>query len=161
MKPLINMQKDNFDPSYRYKMPPVEVKWEGSGNGKKTIIVNIKKISRSIQRNIDEIIKYIGQSANAKAKLMKGSNDWEYAVVSGYITDDTLQNIIYDYIEKYILCTMCGNPETFYMCKLSPMRVSKKCKACGNKEKINEDKITRYILNTFISDIKKQNKSLA
>ena len=21
MKPLINMQKDNFDPSYRYKMP--------------------------------------------------------------------------------------------------------------------------------------------
>ena len=56
---------------------------------------------------------------------------------------------------------MCGNRETFYMCKLSPMRVSKKCKACGNKEKINEDKITRYILNTFISDIKKQNKSLA
>lgn len=47
---MLPVLKDNKDPHYRYKMPKLTAKIEGSGNGIKTVITNISSVSRSIGR---------------------------------------------------------------------------------------------------------------
>ena len=49
---------DDF--SYRYKMPPLQAKIEGRGNGIKTVLVNIVDLSTALHRDPAEITKFFG-----------------------------------------------------------------------------------------------------
>ncbi len=46
------------DAFYRYKMPRVQIKVEGNGNGIKTVIVNVIDISERLARNVECMISY-------------------------------------------------------------------------------------------------------
>ena len=48
------------DFSYRYKMPPLQAKIEGRGNGIKTVLVNIVDLSTALHRDPAEITKFFG-----------------------------------------------------------------------------------------------------
>ena len=48
------------DPAYRYKMPAVFGKVEGSGNGIKTAIPNIAEVALSLHRAPGEVNKFFG-----------------------------------------------------------------------------------------------------
>lgn len=48
------------DFSYRYKMPPMQAKIEGRGNGIKTVLVNIVDLSTALHREPAEITKFFG-----------------------------------------------------------------------------------------------------
>lgn len=56
-----------------------------------------------------------------------------------------LNSLLSKYIEKYILCQNCENPETRY--SLHKKYVKKKCKACGHNEIIhNDDKLINFVI---------------
>ncbi len=53
MDKLVNIPRSNIDVYYRYKMPIIQIKIEGKGNGIRTIIVNMDKIMKALDRPME------------------------------------------------------------------------------------------------------------
>ena len=47
---MINVNRQTNDMFYRYKMPKLAAKVEGTGNGIKTVLVNITAIAKALSR---------------------------------------------------------------------------------------------------------------
>jgi len=105
----------NVDPAkkddhfYRYKMPEVATKVEGNGNGIKTVFPNIKDIAVRLNRPDDLIMRFISYEVAALAKYHEKDDKW---TVMGQHSKDRVQEKIYDFITKFVLCKHCRNPET-------------------------------------------------
>lgn len=46
----LNVNRENSDAFYRYKMPALMAKVEGKGNGIKTVVVNMPEVAKALQR---------------------------------------------------------------------------------------------------------------
>jgi translation initiation factor 5 len=92
------------DPEYRYRMPAVFGKIEGSGNGIKTAIPNISAVALSLHRNPGEVNKFFGCELGAQTTY---AEETDRAIVNGSHTDDTLQALMHRYIEAFVLCPNC------------------------------------------------------
>jgi translation initiation factor 5 len=130
------------DPEYRYKMPAVFGKIEGSGNGIKTAIPNITDVGLSLHRQPGEVAKFFGPELGAQTRY---SLETDRAIVNGAHTDQVLQDLINRYVEKFVLCPNCGLPETEY--KIKNDAIYHKCAACGAKDMVDmAHKLCNYIL---------------
>jgi translation initiation factor 2 beta subunit (eIF-2beta)/eIF-5 len=92
------------DPEYRYRMPAVFGKIEGSGNGIKTAIPNISSVAISLHRNPGEVNKFFGCELGAQTTY---AEETDRAIVNGAHTDDALQALMHRYIEGFVLCPNC------------------------------------------------------
>jgi translation initiation factor 5 len=130
------------DPAYRYKMPAVFGKIEGSGNGIKTVLVNVLDVANSLHREPGEVSKFFGTEMGAQSRY---SADTDRAIVNGAHTDATLQELMHRYIEKFVLCPTCRLPETKY--KIKSDTIYHSCAACGAKDMVDmSHKLCNYIL---------------
>lgn len=130
------------DPEYRYKMPAVFGKVEGSGNGIKTAIPNISDVGLSLHRGPAEVNKFFGCELGAQTTY---SVDTDRAIVNGQHTDGVLQELVHRYIDKFVLCPNCRLPETEY--KIKNGTIWHKCAACGAKEMVDmTHKLCKFIL---------------
>jgi len=130
------------DPAYRYKMPKVMGKIEGRGNGIKTRIVNVIELAASLHRDPGEVTKFFGCELGSQTKWVE---EEEKALVNGAHSDVTLQQLVFRYIQKFVLCPECKLPETDY--KIKSEAIFHKCAACGAKELVDMDhKLTTFIL---------------
>ena len=128
------------DPAYRYKMPRLQAKVEGRGNGIKTVIVNVTDIGLSLNREASEITKFFGCELGSQTTFAP-----DRAVVNGAHTPQSLQEQLCKYIEKFVLCTQCKLPETHY--KIKAGIIDQKCLACGEKKSVDmTHKLTTFIL---------------
>ena len=55
---LVNIGNSN-DPAYRYKMPKLQSKTEGRGNGIKTILVNASAVADALHRPTSYLPKVV------------------------------------------------------------------------------------------------------
>jgi translation initiation factor 5 len=130
------------DPSYRYKMPRIQGKVEGRGNGIKTVLVNVSDVGLSLNREGPEICKFFGCELGSQTTY---AADTDRAIVNGAHTDRDLQNHLSRYIENFVLCKSCRLPETYY--KIKTGIISQKCNACGAKHAVDmTHKLTTFIL---------------
>ena len=120
--------KDNSDdPTYRYKMERIVLKLEG----KKTIISNLSKVAHDLGREEKEILTYFGKSLGCSTNYdVKGNK----AILSKATSLTELEPYLFNYIDTYVLCETCGNPET--KLEKKKKKISKICVACGAKSKI-------------------------
>jgi translation initiation factor 5 len=51
------------DANYRYKMPRLQAKVEGRGNGVKTVVINMKDVADALHRGPAEVTKFFGTGA--------------------------------------------------------------------------------------------------
>jgi len=119
------------DAEYRYKMPAVFGKIEGSGNGIKTAIPNITELALSLHRNPSEVNKFFGCELGAQTTY---SAETDRAIVNGAHTDAVLQGMVHRYVESFVICPNCKLPETDY--KIKNDIIWHKCASCVAKEMV-------------------------
>ncbi|RLV91687.1 Eukaryotic translation initiation factor 5 [Spathaspora sp. JA1] len=131
---FINICRDNTDPFYRYKMPPLEAKTEGRGNGIKTAILNLGEVARALNRPPSYILKFFGYELGAQTnKITAGDSRF---LVNGAHDVNELQDTLDGFINKFVLCGSCKNPETEIVLK-GKDTLERDCKACGKITKID------------------------
>jgi translation initiation factor 5 len=147
---MLNINNSD-DIDYRYKMPPISIKLGGVGNGIFTIINNILEISKSLNTPEDVLIKFIsyntGSSYNIKNNAFTGHHS-------------NMQDIIFDYINNFVICSACNIPElTYDLEKISSKKNNLicKCLACGTINNIKHTKINDKIID-FITKYLIKNK---
>jgi len=139
---LINVQRDNPDPFYRYKMERIQTKIEGKGNGIKTVVVNLSSVAQSLARPGAYLIKYFGFELGAQTNIDPPDDRW---IINGAHEASKLQELLDGFIAKFVLCKGCKNPETDV--HLNDDSIVLDCKACGRQTQVIRSlKLTSYIL---------------
>ncbi|XP_028395934.1 eukaryotic translation initiation factor 5-like [Dendronephthya gigantea] len=125
---MVNVNRKNTDQFYRYKMPKLLAKVEGKGNGIKTVIVNMVDIGKSLKRPPAYPTKFFGCELGAQTQIDLKN---ERYIVNGAHDGDKLQDILDDFIQKFVLCPECENPETLLHVEIKKERIGQTCIACG------------------------------
>lgn len=127
--------EDIDDPFYRYRMEIPEYVLV-----KKTLFISkINSICKSLNRDPNDLVKYISAKLACKIKYnINGSIEIKKNQIINIIP------IIREFIEKLVLCKTCKNPET----NILKNEFKLECLACGNFSNIDiNDKILNKILN--------------
>lgn len=101
---LINVD-GSTDSFYRYKMPPLKIRYQAK-NGGTTIIINADKVAHAIYREIVDLKKCFTKGISASVEVADGT-----LLLPGQHGQDKLQDILMKYIIREVLCTKCKNPE--------------------------------------------------
>lgn len=123
----LNVNRNVQDAFYRYKMPRIQAKVEGKGNGIKTVLVNMVDVARALARPPTYVTKYFGCELGAQTQSDVKN---ERYIVNGCHEAGKLQDMLDGFIKKFVLCEQCENPET--VIKVKKNLIGASCKACGH-----------------------------
>jgi translation initiation factor 5 len=129
-------------------MPLLTTKIEGKGNGIKTVIPNMSDVARALSRPPTYPTKFFGCELGAQTTFDEKNDRY---IVNGAHSADRLRELLDGFIDKFVLCGSCKNPETEILV-LSTGRggrgedIVRDCKACGERTGVD----MRHKLTTFI-----------
>lgn len=144
-KDMINVN-GTTDPFYRYVMPKIEVKVEGTNKMIRTYIMNINIIAECLNRTAEYINTYLGQELSVNQCYDKQT---ERFYVSGKYDQQKIQLVLQKMINAFVLCKKCGNPETVntIIGKKKNTTINLFCRSCGHVIELdNTDKFVKYII---------------
>lgn len=138
----VNVRRDVTDAFYRYKMEKLQTKIEGKGNGIKTVVVNLSSVAQSLARPPAYVIKYFGFELGAQTNIDPADDRW---IINGAHDATKLQDYLDGFINKFVLCRKCKNPETDVNIKDGNIILD--CKACGQRTDVDlRHKLSGYII---------------
>ena len=105
---MLNIGGDANDANYRYKMPPLQTKIEGRGNGIKTVLMNIPDVAKHLHTEPSYATKFFGMELGALSQYDHKRN---VGIVHGVHQTKELQNMLNKFIREFILCPKCKLPE--------------------------------------------------
>jgi len=140
----LNVNRNVDDQFYRYKMPRLQAKVEGKGNGIKTVVVNAVDVAKALARPATYPIKFFGCELGAQTQFDIKHDRY---IVNGSHDANRLQDLLDGFIKKFVLCPACENPETTLNCNQKKQIITQRCKACGNSGLLDmRHKLTTFIL---------------
>jgi len=154
----IRGKEEVSDLHYRYRMPVLLTAQEGKRNGAKTVLVNLPDIAKSLGRPAEEIMQFFAKDLGAQGKSKASEGKY---VLRGEHTTSSLQNRLFIYIENFVLCPTCGNPETQYKVHLKGKvgsnsrkalvgKIFLQCAACGSTSNVGiEHGLCKNIVKDF------------
>lgn len=92
--------------------------------GQKTLIKNFSALAKELHRDEKHIFKFITKEF-ATAATIDGSK----LVLNGKFSPDQIQKMFDSYTKEYVLCHVCGKPETKIVDEQGVKML--KCQACG------------------------------
>jgi len=145
---LINVDPEKqTDPFYRYKMQRVITKIEGNGNGIKTVVPNIQDIADRLARDVECLMKYFAHELAVTTKFKDGK--W---IMTGSFQQDTVQQSLFDFVKKFVLCKECRNPETVVQMDENK-DLCLNCKACSCFSSIDPKEKLCNVLKRFAVNV--------
>ncbi|KAI8634860.1 domain found in IF2B/IF5-domain-containing protein [Xylariaceae sp. FL1651] len=152
---LVNVRRDVTDAFYRYKMERIQTKIEGKGNGIKTVVVNLSSVAASLARPGAYVIKYFGFELGAQTNIDPPDDRW---IINGAHDAPKLQDYLDGFINKFVLCKKCKNPETDVVIKDGHIVLD--CKACGQRTDVDlRLKLSGFILKNQPKKSSKKDKA--
>jgi translation initiation factor 5 len=140
-------------------MPLLTTKIEGKGNGIKTVIPNMSDVARALSRPPTYTTKFFGCELGAQTSFDEKNDRY---IVNGAHNADRLRELLDVFIDKFVLCKSCKNPETELVI-LKSGRVEdiiRDCKACGERTGVDmRHKLTTFILKNPPAKQKKAKKN--
>ena len=141
-------------------MERLQSKIEGKGNGIKTVVVNLSSVAQSLSRPpsctsllssymypayvLSDVIKFFGFELGAQTNTNPADDRW---IINGAHDAPKLQEHLDGFINKFVLCKKCKNPETDVVVKDG--RISLDCKACGQRSDVDlRLKLSGFIIKT-------------
>ena len=126
-------------------MPLLTTKIEGKGNGIKTVIPNMSDVARALSRPPTYTTKFFGCELGAQTSFDEKNDRY---IVNGAHNADRLRELLDVFIDKFVLCKSCKNPETeLVILKVNRTEdIIRDCKACGERTGVD----MRHKLTTFI-----------
>ena len=85
------------------------VRTRSSGNGIKTMVLNIKATAKALRRTSAILAQWFGYALGV---LSRQDEKHDMIVLNGTHDAKKLQELVYEFIENFVLCPACGNPET-------------------------------------------------
>ncbi|KAJ8072296.1 eukaryotic translation initiation factor 5 [Marasmius tenuissimus] len=143
---IVNIRRDVDDKFYRYRMPLLTTKIEGKGNGIKTVIPNMADVARALSRPATYPTKFFGCELGAQTSFDEKN---ERYIVNGAHDANRLRELLDGFIDKFVLCKSCKNPETelIIIKQGRNEHIIRDCKACGERTDIDmRHKLTTFIL---------------
>ena len=142
----INVDKEYAtDFSYRYKMNSVKLKYQGNGNGLRTVFINLNEIAGDIMRTPNELITYLSSVLGCKYILQTEKNNESKWILFGHYAIEEIQEYVYTFIEHFVLCKHCRNPETHI--ELIKKNTVLLCEACSKQSNIIPNKHNQKVIN--------------
>lgn len=139
----INIRRDVQDAFYRYKMPRLQSKIEGKGNGIKTVIPNMVEVAKALHRPPAYITKFFGAELGALSNCDEKAAKY---LVNGAHDAEKLQCLLDGFIAKFVLCPNCDNPETVLSVSKKDGTIFRTCQACGHRAPVDMmHKLVSYI----------------
>ncbi|KAH8831283.1 domain found in IF2B/IF5-domain-containing protein [Flagelloscypha sp. PMI_526] len=158
----VNIRRDVDDKFYRYRMPVLQNKIEGKGNGIKTVLPNMSDVARALSRPPTYTTKFFGCELGAQTSVDDKNDRY---IVNGAHDAARLRELLDVFIEKFVLCKSCKNPETELIILKNGRneQVIRDCKACGERTDIDmRHKLVTFILkNPPVKEKKKGKKGKA
>ena len=132
----LNINGDNNDPFYRYKMPMLISMPAGRGNGCFTLLENLPDVTEAFNHPASIVFKYMGSVLGSNTTESKWS-------ITGHHSNDRLIEVLYQYINSFVMCSNCNIPEL--LPTIEGKKKNKKlfltCSACGKgQQKIHNCK---------------------
>jgi len=123
-------------------MPVLLTKIEGKGNGIKTVVPNMSDVARALSRPPTYPTKFFGSELGAQTSVDEKNDRY---IVNGAHDANRLRELLDAFIDKFVLCGSCKNPETDLIITKNEMIV-RDCKACGERTDVD----MRHRLSTYI-----------
>jgi len=149
--PIINRDRKETDNHYRYKMPAIEAKHEGSGQYTRTLITNLKKVADALSTTPEIINHFLAVELGTESS--SSSDNSEYRIfLRGSHSTESLQDHLDKYIKLFVKCSGCNIPEGKFRIKGKKKRktVWVYCPSCGNQKDVTgSHKTSNYIKNNW------------
>jgi len=143
---MINIGGDPNDANYRYKMPPLQVKIEGRGNGIKTVLVNIVDVCKHLHTQPEWCTRFFGIEMGAVSRY---DEKRDVGIVHGQHEAKTLQQKLKSFVTGFILCPKCKLPELQQKVHKEKLLLLARCASCGWKGEIRSThKVKQFIINS-------------
>ncbi len=123
-------------------MPLLTTKIEGKGNGIKTVLPNMSDVARALSRPPTYPTKFFGCELGAQTSFDEKNDRY---IVNGAHDPTKLRELLDGFIDKFVLCKACKNPETDLIITKTE-EIIRDCKACGERTGVD----MRHKLTTFI-----------
>lgn len=150
MSGRVNIPRTIKDNHYRYTMAALEIKIEGSGNGIYCKVTNLKEVAEDLKREPIDILKFFGFELASHIR----TPDSDTFIVNGKFHKEKLSSTLDIFIDKFVLCKKCKNPETNLITKGGNIYLH--CISCGHEGMGDmKHKFSDYIT----KEIKKRNVS--
>ena len=136
-------------------MPLLLTKIEGKGNGIKTVIPNMSDVARALSRPPTYPTKFFGCELGAQTSFDEKNDRY---IVNGAHDATKLRELLDGFIEKFVLCKSCKNPETDLIITKTD-DIIRDCKACGERTGVDmRHKLTTFIVKNPPKNPKKSKK---